>query len=251
MDDMKLARGILIGVIVSMCVAWTYTWDCATPVGTDAPSVIDDRIRQVKYAVAERFNVDHYAPLTGTQVSDTAAGQHRQVEFYGPITTPTNATDKGFLYTKDVSDKAELHFEDEDGNEIQLTTGGIINSANLSGDQTIAGTKTFSSAIVSTVTTGTAPLTVASTTKVTNLNADKWENMHLQYGTGSSTQDTTQTFTFSESFDITCVMVVITRNEGDATYVLPVTGRSKTGFTINRNDEIENTVTFNYIAIGY
>ena len=42
----------------------------------------------------------------------------------------------------------------------------------LTGNQTIAGVKTFSSQLVSTIATGTAPFSVASTTKVTNLNAD-------------------------------------------------------------------------------
>ena len=39
------------------------------------------------------------------------------------------------------------------------------------GNETVAGTKTFSSPITSNVTTGTAPLIVASTTKVANLNS--------------------------------------------------------------------------------
>jgi hypothetical protein len=43
---------------------------------------------------------------------------------------------------------------------------------NLSGTQTITGSKTFSSQLISSVATGTAPFSVASTTKVTNLNAD-------------------------------------------------------------------------------
>jgi len=43
---------------------------------------------------------------------------------------------------------------------------------NVAGTQTITGEKTFTSPIISSVTTGTAPLQVASTTKVTNLNAD-------------------------------------------------------------------------------
>lgn len=55
------------------------------------------------------------------------------------------------------------------GDHVHPTTGLVLTS----GDQTVAGTKTFSSTITSNVTTGTAPLTVASTTVVTNLNADK------------------------------------------------------------------------------
>jgi len=46
------------------------------------------------------------------------------------------------------------------------------NSVLLTGNQTVAGIKTFTSQIASSVATGTAPFSVASTTKVTNLNAD-------------------------------------------------------------------------------
>ena len=46
------------------------------------------------------------------------------------------------------------------------------NSVLLTGAQTVAGIKTFTAQLASSVTTGTAPFSVASTTKVTNLNAD-------------------------------------------------------------------------------
>jgi hypothetical protein len=49
---------------------------------------------------------------------------------------------------------------------------GSARGAVTTGTQTLAGAKTFSSQIASTVATGTAPLSVSSTTKVANLNAD-------------------------------------------------------------------------------
>jgi hypothetical protein len=274
MDDMKLAKGIIVGFLLCLGAAFTYTYDTATPVGTDAPSVIDDRIREVKAANQERMNVDHYWPLTGTQVSDSAAGQHRQVEFYGPISTPTNATNKGFLYTKDVSDKAELHFEDEDGNEIQVTSGGILDSANLTGNQTIAGNKTFSGTttfsnqITSSLADGTAPFAITSTTKVTNLNADKVDGYDVsaysggesytfaggfivKTGTASSTQDAAQTFTFGAAFPNSCVSVVTNRNDANAQYEFPVTTKNTAYFKIDRHSDISGTVQFDWIAIGY
>lgn len=105
---------------------FNHTYDTDTPVGTDAPSVIDDRIREVKDAVQERADVDHYWKKTGSQVSDTAVGQHRQIEFYEPISTPTHAANKVFIYSKDVGGKAEVHILDEDGNEIQVTNAGEL-----------------------------------------------------------------------------------------------------------------------------
>jgi len=106
---------------------WTYTYDTDTPLGSASPSVIDDRIREVKDSIQERMNVDHYWPLTGTEVSDAAAGQHRQIEFYGPISTPTYAANKLWIYGKDVSDVIEVHILDESNNELQITDAGALN----------------------------------------------------------------------------------------------------------------------------
>ena len=51
----------------------------------------------------------------------------------------------------------------------------------LAGTETITGAKTFSTPIISSVATGTAPLTVSSTTVVTNLNADLLDSQHGTY----------------------------------------------------------------------
>jgi hypothetical protein len=52
------------------------------------------------------------------------------------------------------------------------TGSGTKNFVDLSTDQTIGGNKTFSNQIVSSIATGTAPLQIASTTMVTNLNSE-------------------------------------------------------------------------------
>lgn len=64
-----------------------------------------------------------------------------------------------------------------------LATRGYVSSTYvpLTGDATISGVKTFSSQIVSTVETGTAPFSVASTTLVSNLNADKLDGKEGSY----------------------------------------------------------------------
>ena len=106
------------------------TFDKATPTGSDDPAEADDRMREIKGAVQERENVDHYWPLTGTEVSDTDAGEHRKVTLR-VASAPTAVADKGIVYAKDVSAKAELFYRDEDGNEIQITTGGVLNVSTL------------------------------------------------------------------------------------------------------------------------
>jgi cytoskeletal protein CcmA (bactofilin family) len=65
------------------------------------------------------------------------------------------------------------------------------NSVLLTGAQTIAGIKTFTSQLASTVATGTAPFSVASTTKVTNLNADLLDGLSSAAFQGALTLTTT------------------------------------------------------------
>jgi hypothetical protein len=106
--------------------AWTYTLDTTVPAGSADPKTLDTIIQNHKKAWQERLNVDLYMPLTGTQVSDTAAGEHRKVTLRVQTSDPTNEADKGWIYTKDVDSKAELHWEDEDGNVKQITSGGNL-----------------------------------------------------------------------------------------------------------------------------
>ena len=122
-----LIWGLMLIFWLSMVVGWTYTLDCDSPLGTDAPSTIDDKIRETRDGYQERLNVDHYFALTGSSLSDSAIGQHRQIEFYGPISTPSDAANKSWLYSKDVSSKTEFHWLDEDGNELQITNAGTLN----------------------------------------------------------------------------------------------------------------------------
>ncbi len=119
---------IYVGVVYATI--FSSTIDTATPLGTDAPSVIDNRIREAKAGWQERLNVDHFFDLTGTQVSDADTGEHRKVLFHAPISSPgTVAENHGQLFIKDVNSKAELHWIDEDEQEIQLTSAGSFNTA--------------------------------------------------------------------------------------------------------------------------
>lgn len=74
----------------------------------------------------------------------------KKLPFTTQASAPDALADNIYLYGKDVAGKVELHAKDEDGNEIRMTKAGalnvdISNNALLTGDQTIAGVKTFSS----------------------------------------------------------------------------------------------------------
>jgi len=190
--------------------------DPAVPAGSEDPKLGDNRIRELARAVAEILNKDHYIGTdggSGTGYNEDDAGEHSKVTLRA-TTKPTAVASKGFVYGKDVSGKIELFYEDEDGSEIQITTGGILNSCNLVGDQTVAGVKTLSSqlvlpegltaakAIVSTLADGTAPMTVVSATKVANLNADLFDGKHVdaQYGAWASKSNNTSYLAASDGF---------------------------------------------------
>ena len=111
--------------------AYTTTWDAANeaaPANTDVVSSGDDKIRELKVSIRERIAKDHYMDIAGT---DADHGEHQKITFQSQIAKPTNVANKGFLYIKDVSAKAELHWEDEDANEIALTSAGALNISAL------------------------------------------------------------------------------------------------------------------------
>ena len=70
---------VCLMVTVAFAASFTSTYDTATPLGTDAPSVLDNRIREVKAAVQERLNIEHVFDLTGTEVSHANSGQHTAI----------------------------------------------------------------------------------------------------------------------------------------------------------------------------
>lgn len=117
--------------------AFTRTWNAsyeASPANGDNASEGALRIREIRIDVRERMAIDH------SWAGDADDGKHTQITFVNPLgSDPTNTTDEGYLYTKDVTSKAELFWEDEDGNVIQLTSAGafIGGSAypNVSNDQ--------------------------------------------------------------------------------------------------------------------
>ena len=100
-------------------------WDANKPAGSTKVRLADDEIRANNAALEDALGRDHNFP--GNEGSD--AGEHTKIKFYAPIATPGNEANKGFAYIKDVGGKVELHFLDEDGNEIQLTAAGILNQS--------------------------------------------------------------------------------------------------------------------------
>lgn len=107
--------------------AHTNTWNAAneaSPADSDAVSEGAGKIRTLKLDIRERIAKDHYMDIAGT---DADHGEHSKITFQAPISKPANVAEKGFLYDKDVDSVVELHYEDESGNEIQISDKGVLN----------------------------------------------------------------------------------------------------------------------------
>ena len=114
--------------------AYTDTWDAdfeASPADSDNTSEGAERIRDTRIGIRERLEKDHYMDIAGTDVDH---GEHKWVTLREQASAPGNVADKGFLYIKDVgSGVEELFYEDEAGNEIQLTSGNYVAAPFASG----------------------------------------------------------------------------------------------------------------------
>jgi len=103
--------------------ALTTAWNEAKPAGTDAKSDGDNQIRTFKIQMREAWQIDHNFPSTGS-AGDATMGYHKAIHLKNEASDPTAVADMCLLYTKDVSSKSEVHIRDEDGDVMQLTSGG-------------------------------------------------------------------------------------------------------------------------------
>ncbi len=113
---------------MAFAIAWSAGYE-AIPADTENASLGASRIRDLKLALRERMEIDH------EWEDDPGGGMHKQVSFLAPLgSDPSTVANRGYLYTKDVSAKVELFWKDEDGNVLQLTTGGLSKGAKEIGE---------------------------------------------------------------------------------------------------------------------
>ncbi len=113
--------------------ALTNPFDVTTPAGSDSPTEGDDRIRELKLALQERNDKDHYWELVGDVVDEDNVGLHRKVTLLVG-SAPSLKANAGIFYVKDVGGKAEAFYIDEDGDEVQITSEGALATSLASGD---------------------------------------------------------------------------------------------------------------------
>jgi len=103
--------------------AFTDTYNESYPAGSTPGNELDTAITQgVKRAFRERLAVDHN--FFQSETGESNVGCHKKCTLLVQASDPAAVASAGILYTKDVSAKAELFWEDEDGNVLQLTSAG-------------------------------------------------------------------------------------------------------------------------------
>lgn len=106
-------------------------WDRTKPAGSIAVRNSDDPIRANWAYIETTIGAEHnfltdgsHTDITCTSIESSGKLEGTNVVFTPPIATPGSAADTGKLYGKDVNGKIELHWLDEDGNEVQVTFSG-------------------------------------------------------------------------------------------------------------------------------
>ena len=188
--------------------AFSNAWQETKPSNDNYGYEIDDYMLDIRTDVRERLAIQHQVYLSETGKTDV--GEHTPGE-----STVLYAGTKATFPTPDTTSKGCIAIATDETNQEYYWNGTawakIQEPVLITGAQTVAGVKTFSSAPVlsagfsvgqdtdigsyqlraktlrSDQATGTAPLTVASTTKVTNLNADMVDGKHVAaYSGGQS-----------------------------------------------------------------
>lgn len=119
---------LLLTAFCSTSFAYTRDWANTTPIDHTLNKNWPANDRNIKVDVSERLD----DVMNGFTSGDTVTDFNR-VPMKVRGSDDTGVADTIILYGKDVSSKTELHTIDEDDNVIQITTGGSINAAALSG----------------------------------------------------------------------------------------------------------------------
>lgn len=109
----------------------TVALDETSPAGSQAISLGDNRIREFKTQVREIMGVDHKYESSG---QDADMGKHNQISLLEQADLGTGAVGKTLLGSQTVSGKGELVYTDEDDNDIQITSGGVLLAGTLPND---------------------------------------------------------------------------------------------------------------------
>ncbi|KIG17786.1 hypothetical protein DB30_02819 [Enhygromyxa salina] len=75
-------------------------------------------------------------------------------------------------------------------------------------------------------------------------------NLMFQWGQADSTSDGAQSFSFQRAFASRCYALLTTCSRGDVRSAMPFTSRTASGFTLDRDSEIDGHYPFYWFAVG-
>lgn len=102
--------------------SFTRDWLEINPVDHTTFGVQPGAVREKAIDVSDRLKAFFYGFTSG----ETTKGV-KYLEYCVQGTAPSSGVDALMMYCKDVTSKGELHVLDEDGHEIQITSGGNLN----------------------------------------------------------------------------------------------------------------------------
>jgi len=247
----------------------TRAWQEEFPDDDNFGYELDDYQRQIRKDVRERLAVQHQAYLDETGHTDV--GEHKPGEC-----TVSYIGLKSAFPVPATTTKGCIAIATDEANQQYYWTGTawaeVQDVVLMTGDQTIAGAKTFSNiatlADESLMASSAAPTTdamIANKKYVDDsipaafdpspyIGGESCEipnGFIVKMGTANSTLDTEETFTFADAFPTGCVACVTIGKQSGMQSVLPVTSVSAANFKIDRNDSMDGTIPFFWIAIGY
>ena len=162
---MKKNKEILYLILALLCVwcpLFMGAWNKDKPSSSTSLRSSNPEILANWSALETSFSAFHEFSTGGSNT-----GENLSIKFNTPISTPTNAANKSWLYEKDVSAVVELHWLDESNNELQMTSGGdLYSSAGL----TVTSASTFNGSI----TLGDGDDLIGSSTSDITFNTDKF-----------------------------------------------------------------------------
>ena len=178
---------------------------------------------------------------------------------YGHITGLSSVNLDGRYYTESESDGRFASTS-----RTISAGGGLTGGGNLTANRTISHSDTSSQGSVNNsgntviqdisvdgyghvTSIGSTALSIPSGNSLSTGNGawtDGSGGLQIRYGTVSSTLDGAQSFSFTSAFSSACLVCVV---GGEA----QTTAVSRTGFTIDRENDYNGTFVFQYIALGY
>ncbi len=162
MKNHKETICLFLALLCVWCPLSMAAWDKDKPSSSTSLRASNPEILANWSALETSFGAFHEYSTGGSNT-----GENLSIKFNAPISTPTNAANKLWIYSKDVNSVVEAHILDESGNELQITSGGdLFSSAGL----TITGASTFNGSI----TLGAGDDLIGSSTSDITFNTNKF-----------------------------------------------------------------------------